>query len=118
MDDMEEWLSTRPESIRAAVAKRPPDRLYRLREHIVYIMSYVEPDMGPEACAHCRMDGWPKHLHQGSPTEATVSVGVTERYNPDLLFERRVFGIRLDDLEFLPKETEDLFKQAGSADLN
>ncbi len=116
-DDLEEWLKGRPESIRDAVKRKPPHLLYRMISsgHIVYIMSYVEPDGGAGLCEHCKANRWPQHLHQGDPGSATVSVGVDIRFNQNLAFERRVFGIKLDDLVPLKPDEQAFFERSLNA---
>lgn len=120
MDALEEWLKDRPESIRDAVKRKPPHLLYRLvtTGHIVFIMSYVEPDGGSGLCEHCKANKLPQHAHQGDPDNATVSVGVSARFNQNLIMERRVFGIKLDDLVPLNEDEQALVDQALNADRN
>lgn len=84
------WLRGRPSVIQAMVARTPPGRLYRLTTsgHRVYVYSYDE--------------------------DGTLTVVVDGRYNA-VLFERRVFGIRPEDLvECALPEPHEL---VGSADI-
>lgn len=118
MDEIEEWLKGRPESIRAAYAKRPNTRLYKLHGQIVFIMSYIEPDAGAGLCEHCRAKQWPQHSHQGLPHEATASVGVSRRFNSGVLQEVRVWGVKLDDLVPISPEEQALVDQSLAAELN
>lgn len=69
-----EWLAERPQVIKDLVARVPPDRLYRLAStgHRVFLYSYSE--------------------------NGTVTVAVTGQFNL-VAFERRVFGIRPEELE-------------------
>lgn len=71
--EQQEWLDDRPQVIKDMVATHPPNLLYHLTTtgHRVTIYSYSE--------------------------NGTITVDVSGEYN-GLLFERRVFGIRLDDL--------------------
>lgn len=102
---MEKWLEDKPQSIREAYAKRPPDKLYRMSTgHIVFIMSYIEPNAGPLQCDMCKAGALEGHGHKTWDVP-TVSVGIITRYNPDLLFERRVFGVTLDELVEVPAGT-------------
>lgn len=119
-EETEEWLKSRPDSIRDAYKRKPPHLLYRLKStgHIVFIMSYIEPDGGPRLCEHCKAQEEPQHLHQGDPDNATVSVGVAARFNPGLILERRVFGIALDDLVPLKPDEQALVDQALKASGN
>ena len=68
------WVASRPESVRKLCRSLPPDRLYRLKtsSHRVTIYSYSE--------------------------DGTVTVIVSGDYNA-LAFERRVFGIKPEQLE-------------------
>lgn len=120
MDGLEEWLEGRPESIREAVKRKPPHWLYRMKStgHIVFIMSYVEPDGGSELCAHCKANRKPEHAHQGDPNNTTVSVGVTAQFNRHILMERRVWGVKLDDLIPLNPDEQALVDKALKADGN
>lgn len=69
-----EWVSTRPESVRNLCRQLPTGRLYRLKtsEHRVTIYSYSE--------------------------DGTVTVNLSGEYNA-VVFERQVFGIKPEDLE-------------------
>lgn len=69
-----EWVSTRPAVIQEMCALLLPNRLYLLKTtgHRVTIMSYSE--------------------------DRTVTVAVTGQYNA-VRFDRRVFGIKPEDLE-------------------
>ena len=74
-----EWLTERPEKVRAVAENFDPWTLYRMKstEHRVTILSFQE---GVES------------------GEVTLTVAVSGEYNY-VLFERRVFGISPDDLE-------------------
>lgn len=96
-EETKEWLKTRPLEIQEAYKKRPGGgRLYRLTTtgHIVVIYSYAESG-APFKCEYCPET----HITD----EVTVTVLVLEKYNPGLVFERRVFGIKLDELEEIPQ---------------
>jgi hypothetical protein len=71
----EEWIESRPPLVRKMIREYPPDRLYLLKttNHRVFLYSYSE--------------------------NGTVTVTIIRKYNPNLDFERRVFGIELSDLE-------------------
>lgn len=73
-DGLKTWLSTRPEIITELVVKIPPGRLYLLKtsNHRVFPYSYSE--------------------------DGTLTVVVSGEYNA-VAFERRVFGIKPEDLE-------------------
>lgn len=83
--EWEEWLSERPSQIRELAQKFPPNKLYLLKtsNHRVYPIAYHE--------------------------DGTLSVAVTGQYNT-IMFDRKVFGIKPDDLEEcdLPGENEEL----------
>lgn len=98
-----EWFKSRPPSIQAAIMEKDFRKFYRLKSsgHVVYIMSYVEPNAGPHQCDICKAGALPGHGHH-TWDGPTVSVGIEFKYNPGLGFERRVFGIPLDDLEEIP----------------
>lgn len=68
------WVATRPACVQALCKRLPPDRLYLLKSsgHRVFMYSYSE--------------------------NGTVTVCVTGRYNA-VTFERRVFGIKPEELE-------------------
>lgn len=70
----DEWLEGRPQAIRDLAAQLPPGRLYRLKttDHRVFLLSYSE--------------------------DGTVTVAVTGQFNC-VAFERKVFGIRPEELE-------------------
>ena len=69
-----EWLKTRPRVIRAMAKQCPPNLLYRMKStgHRATLYSYSE--------------------------NRTVTVDIDGTYNA-LMFDRRVFGIDIDDLE-------------------
>lgn len=81
-----EWFNSRPAAVQEAVRKRPGDKLYRMKStgHKVFICSYDEP------------------VTEEQKGDITVTVAVTAKFNEGLGFERRVFGIQLDDLEEVP----------------
>lgn len=83
--EFDEWLKDRPEIIQEMGKSHPPHKLYLLKtsNHKVFIISYSE--------------------------NRTVTVVVSGKYNLTD-FERRVFGIKPEDLEEcdLPKEGEPL----------
>ena len=70
----DEWVATRPAVIQEMCKRFPPNRLYRLKtsNQRVTLYSYSE--------------------------DGTLTVNVTGEYNA-VMFERRVFGIKSDDLE-------------------
>lgn len=74
-----EWISQRPESIRAVAARFDPWTLYRLKttNQRVYVLAFSEP---------------------GEDGKVTCRVGVSGEFNL-VTFERDVFGIDPDDLE-------------------
>ena len=80
-----EWVATRPESVQKLCRQLPPNRLYRLKTsgHRVTLYSYCE--------------------------DGTLTVEVSGEYNA-VMFDRRVFGIKPEDLEEcdLPKPGEPL----------
>ena len=71
----DDWVSGRPECIQKMCASHPPNTLYKIKAtgHIVFIMSYFENN--------------------------TIKVQVSNEYNPNIAFERDVFGLSLKDLE-------------------
>ena len=83
--EWEAWIETRPKSIQKMIKKFPPDILYRMKStgHRVALYSYEE--------------------------DGTMTVLVTGKYNK-LSLERRVFGIKAEDLVEcdLPDEDEEL----------
>lgn len=71
----EEWLATRPDSVKELAAKLPPNRLYRFKsgsKSRVTMYSYCE--------------------------DGTVTVTVSGDFNL-VSFERNVFGVKPDELE-------------------
>lgn len=90
-----EWVASRPESVRVVAERFDPWTLYRLRttNQRVFVLAFSEPDK----------DG-----------KVTCRVGVTGEFNL-VTHERHVFGIDPDDLEEcdLPRSGERL----GSLDL-
>jgi hypothetical protein len=117
-EQLEAWLKDRPECIRAAVRKRNPYKLYRMDGFIVFIMSYLEPDEGPQMCEHCKASGWPQHHHQGAAGVATVSVGISSKFNPAVVFERRVWGVGLDSLVEISPEEQAMIDRSLAAEAN
>lgn len=77
VQEFEEWMSTRPESVRAIGARLKPWKLYLLKTtgQRVYPIAYSE--------------------------DGTVRVAIEQHYNPDHLFivPFEVFGIDANDLE-------------------
>ncbi len=73
-----EWFKSRPPAVKKAVEKHPPHLIYRMKStgHRVRLYSYSEKD---GKCTECQ-------------------VLVLKDLNPGIIFERRVFGIELDDL--------------------
>ena len=71
----QEWLADRPEVVQNMAKVFRPDRLYRLKtsDHCVTIHAYCE--------------------------DGTLEVAVTNEYNPYVLFERMVFGVKPENLE-------------------
>lgn len=69
------WLASRPPVVQKMFRQIPGNRLYRLKDtgHRCTIFSYCE--------------------------DGTVSVDITWDFNDNLVFERQVFGISLDNLE-------------------
>jgi hypothetical protein len=89
MQEYNEWLKGRPEAIRKMGEKFPPWQLYLLTttNHIVVLYSINEGE------------------------EITFTVAVTRQYNPFISFERRVFGIKPEDLvPISQREWEETFK--------
>jgi hypothetical protein len=84
-----EWVAERPPAIRAAAEKLDPWSLYRLKNTDNRVTFYS--------------------LSEGEGGEITATVNVTGEFNK-VVFERRVFGIALDDMEpcDLPGPDEDL----------
>jgi len=84
-EEMNDWIKTRPENVQRMIELFPPNKLYRLKTtgNRVTIYSYSEDD--------------------------TLTVEVSGEYNA-VMFERRVFGIKPEDLEEcdLPDENESL----------
>jgi len=74
------WYKARPPLIQQKIDLYPPDRLYRQKStgRIVYLYSYEEGEDG--LCETC-------------------TITITKRFNPTCVLNRRVFGVRLDDLE-------------------
>ncbi len=74
------WFLSRPKKVQEVILKYPPGSKYKLESsgHIVILYSYEEEENGD--CEKC-------------------SVLVLHEYNPGLLFERKVFGIDLKDLQ-------------------
>lgn len=81
----QEWINNRPDCVRKMIDRCPPNRLYRLKttDQRVTLYAYHEND--------------------------TVTVDILGKFNL-IDFERRVFGISLDDLEEcdLPDPSEPL----------
>lgn len=72
----EEWLKSRPVKIQEMVKSHPPYILYQNKffpNQRVTILSYYE--------------------------DRTVRVAVLKEHNPDIIFERTVFGVQLSDLK-------------------
>ena len=69
-----DWVATRPKSIQEMCVKYPPNLLYRLKSNgnKVVLFSYEENE--------------------------TVTVIISDKYNNNLAFERKVFGINPKDL--------------------
>ena len=68
------WLTDQPEIVQELAKRFRPDRLYLLKisDHRVTVASYCE--------------------------DGTLEVDVTNEYNPYVLFERRVFGVKPENL--------------------
>lgn len=81
------WVNSRPLVVQELCKKFPPDRLYRLKtsDHKVTIYSYSENE--------------------------TMTVTVTMEYNPLIVFERQIFGIKPEDLEECDLMIKDPFKK-------
>ena len=75
------WLASRPQAVREAIEKYHPTHLFRMKStgQRVWIESFAEND-------------------DGSVTECTVVV--SSQFNR-VIFDRRVFGIELADLDDL-----------------
>lgn len=75
-----EWVAERPSKVKDVAEKVFPWKLYKLKTsgHFVTLYSIDEPKDG---------------------SEPTLKVDVSREFNQNLEFERRVFGIRLEDLE-------------------
>jgi len=88
----ERWVASRPPVVQQLARQFPPNQLYRLKTtgHRVTPYSYSE--------------------------EGTLTVDITGQFNR-VLFGRRVFGIRPEDLEEceLPQPGEDLGDTAAEA---
>lgn len=69
------WLSSRPEKIKEMFKKKPGNILYRLRSTGEYCILYSYNESG------------------------NVTVTVPSSLNENLMFEKQVFGVPLDDLE-------------------
>lgn len=93
-EELATWAETRPEAVRLAIAVRDPRKLYRMQTgHIISIYCYNEGMCtNPECFAH-------------KESNVTLTVVIQLKNNPDLLFERRVFGIHLEDLVEVPAGT-------------
>ena len=80
--EFEEWVITRPEHVRKMLREYPPYKLYTLKStnHIIQLFSYDEDK---------------------NTGMISFTVLVLHRYNLDLNFERRVFGIEAEDLEMV-----------------
>lgn len=76
--EWDEWVASRPPAIQELCRRFPPDRLYLLKSsnHRVFLYSYEE----------------------GADGTNTLSVIVSGEYN-FVSFDRRVFGIKPEDLE-------------------
>jgi hypothetical protein len=74
------WYKALSEKVRARVDAYPPTKKYRMKAtgRIVTLVSYDEDKKG-----NCN----------------TVTVEVSRDENPELLFERQVFGVEFDELE-------------------
>ncbi len=81
IDGYQEWIDSRPPRVRKVAEKLAPWQLYRLKSsgHTVSLHSYDEPE------------------DESQPV--TLKVTVLRQYNPDVLFDRTVFGIAPEDLE-------------------
>ncbi len=83
-----DFLNQRPPRVRAVAERLPPWNLYRMKStgHRVTVFSFDQPEVGGEV---------------------TLTVIVLKRWNPSIKVERRVFGIKPDDLEICaPPETQ------------
>lgn len=82
--EVQAWLATRPAVIQAMAKRVRPGYLYRHAEtgRLVWVYSYEE--------------------------DGTLTIVVEKQYNSDVLFERRVFGVRPEHLVEcdLPMERE------------
>ncbi len=83
IDQWEAWVEERPERVREVAERFKPWHLYRLTEsgHAVRVYSIDEPE------------------DESQPV--TLKVLVLDRYNEALAFERKVFGIKPEDLKFI-----------------
>lgn len=79
-----EWLKGRPEAVIKLATKIHPFSLYRIKSsgHIGFPVQYDEP-----------IDG----------SEPSVLLSLTFDNNPNMLFERNVFGLKENDLEEIKK---------------
>jgi len=106
----DEWYQSRPKIIQEALDLRPPFFLYEMslkcgNYHNVVIYSFSEPGEEQHKCDFEDTKAIIMNTH------VMATVVVLQKYNPHkiLAFERRVFGIRLDELEpirLLGGETE------------
>lgn len=73
------WFKSRPKSVKEKVFRYPPG-LYRLRDtnQIALLRSYTENKNG--ACEEC-------------------TVNILREHNPNITFERTVFGVPFTELE-------------------
>lgn len=78
----EEWVATRPSTIQELCRKFPPFRMYIMKNtgHMVSIVSYDEHKEG----------------------EHTLTVYVGKKDNSSVLFSRRVFGVKPENLVEIP----------------
>jgi hypothetical protein len=72
--EFQEWLNSRPDSVKETVRQRPPGHYYKLGENRCIIYSYSE--------------------------NGTVTVAITQELNPErlVIFNRQVFGVNPNDL--------------------
>lgn len=73
--EWDEWVDSKSEPVKTLCKQFPPNKLYKLTttNRLVTIYSYCEDN--------------------------TITVNVLKKYNPDIFFEKAVFGIKPEELE-------------------
>ena len=85
-DPLKAWIETLSEAVKIKVAEYPPDRIYRYGNYVVRLYSYDE-----NAAGECE----------------TCTIWVVGIDNPNVILERKVFGVPFNDLTMLPENSQE-----------